>query len=132
MGSQPRSQGLSLPWEKTLGTRLVGSKPHKLCRVISWNLVLGSIVLGCILIYRNWSIKICRRHTTYQAWLHHSPDAIYPHDHVTTRTPHASIFDAGLAAHETRLLRHVGSTAVFMKTPCSGKIDVITIYFFIQ
>ena len=70
-----------------------------------------------------------RRHITYQARLRHSPDAIYPDNHVTARTPHASIFDAGLAAHETRLLRHVGSTAVFMKTPCSRKIEVITIFY---
>lgn len=46
-----------------------------------------------------------------------SPDAIDPDYHVTLGAPHAAIFDAGLAAHETRLLRHVGSAAVFMKTP---------------
>jgi len=47
---------------------------------------------------------------------------------VTTRTPYASIFDAGLAAHEARLLRHVGSTAIFMKTPCNRKIKVIALF----
>ena len=72
--------------------------------------------------------QIYKRHKTYQTRLCHSPDAIYPHNHVTTRTPHASIFNAGLAAHETRLMRHVGSTAVFMKTPCSRKIQIITFF----
>ena len=66
----------------------------------------------------------------YQARLRHSPDAINPHNYMTIRTPHASIFDAGLAAHETRLMRHIRSTTVFMKTPYRRQIQVITTFLY--
>lgn len=45
------------------------------------------------------------------------PDSINPDNHVTLRAPHATIFDTRLATHKTRLLGHVGSTAILVKTP---------------
>ena len=50
-----------------------------------------------------------------------SPDAIDPHYDVALRTPHTAILDAGLATHEARLLGHVGSSAVFVKTTLGKK-----------
>lgn len=42
---------------------------------------------------------------------------------MALRTPHTAILDAGLATHEARLLGHVGSSAVFVKTTLKKKIE---------
>lgn len=102
----------SVCYYENLGTRKTDATSSTKCK----SAILHSFQWNHVGFLSNYNARLCNNDQSLN-----SPDPINPHNHVTTGTPHAAIFDAGLAAHKTRLLGHVRSTTVFMKTPCYRK-----------